>query len=72
MRAEQELDMYNNEIEQVRGGQFINFDDDRQDDGNAGVGDGAIGILGTGAQITTFGGANFARNRGQKLEDRYS
>ena len=63
--------MYNNQIEQLQNDEYIGFNDDRQDDVIPVGGDGATGMLGRGAQITTYG-ADFDRNANQKHKDKYS
>ena len=68
LRAEQDLDIYNNQIDEEQEEDYIGFGDDRQDDGIPGGGDGVI--MGHGAQITTYG-ANFDRNENPKLKEKY-
>lgn len=82
IRAEQELELYNQQIEQVLGNDFLGFGEDRDDrevdgnyreaDGNAVGVNAAIGIMGSGANIKTAFGANYARNPSMKLKDKYS
>ena len=63
--------MYNNQIEQLQNDDYIGFNDDRQDDVNPVGVDGTTGMLGRGAQMTTYG-ADFDRNANQKHKDKYS
>lgn len=74
MRAEHDLDKFNNQLEQAYGNDFIGFGDDREVDGNQVGDDGAIGIgiQGHGGNMNTAFGANYARNHNPKLKDRYS